>query len=101
MRCLFDALSDLSIDLRRDCIEWFVKENHSYEMFKNLSILPSSWGGFGSQIPIYKGWIDFLNSLLPFFHGIEFINHKKLVLDKIDGVQAMIQQEEISEFIEG
>lgn len=70
-------------------------------MFKNLSILPTSWGGFGSQIPIYKGWIDFLNSLLPFFHGIEFINHKKLVLDKIDGVQAMIQQEEISEFIEG
>lgn len=101
MECLFDALSDLSPDLRRDCVGWFIKENHSYEMFKNLSILPTSWGGFGSQIPIYKGWIDFLNSLLPFFHGIEFINHKKLVLDKIDGVQAMIQQEEISEFIEG
>lgn len=101
MRCLFDALSDLSPDLRRDCVGWFIKENHSYEMFKTLSILPTSWGGFGSQIPIYKGWIDFLNSLLPFFHGIEFINHKKLVLDKIDGVQAMIQQEEISEFIEG
>lgn len=101
MRCLFDALSDLSIDLRRDCIEWFVKENHSFEMFKNLSILPSSWGGFGSLIPIYKGWIDYLNSLLPFFHGIEYISHKKYILDKIDSVQAMIQQEEISEFIEG
>lgn len=101
MRCLFDALSESAPDLRRDCIGWFVKENHSYEFFKNLSILPSSWGGFGSQIPIYKGWIDFLNSLLPLFHGIEYLDHKKHVLDKIDSVRAMIHHEEISEFIAG
>ena len=101
MDCIFDAVSECTDELRKKCIEQFISTNPSFDAFQKLPILPRSFGGFGSFVPIYKGWIDFLESLLPLFHGIDFLAHKRYILEKIDAIRGEIVKEEISNIIQG
>ena len=101
MCCIFEAVSECSLDLTRDCIGWFVGQNHNAEAFLRLQILPCFCEAADSFVPVYNRWIDYLRSLLPLFHGIEFVEHKNHVLHKIEAIQQMIYNEEISDFIEG
>lgn len=83
------------------CIECVIKENPSIELFRRIDLLPRSYSAAGSFVPVYKGWIEFLKSLLPLFHGIQYIDHKDYVQKKIERIQDMIVKEEISNIVRG
>ena len=59
------------------------------------------WSATGSFVPVYKGWIEYLNSLLPLLHGIDYLEHKNYILQEIEKVRKMIAKEEIDNFITG
>lgn len=101
MECLFEALLKESLGLRKSCITWFLEKNDNYDDFKSLPLLPSSFDAYGSFSPVYRGWIEFLESLLPIFQGIRFIEHKASILKRIKGIRKMIEDEEISNIIRG
>ena len=52
-------------------------------------------------ILFYKDWIDFLDSLLPLFHGIQYIEHKNYIIAKMNQIKGSIKSEEISNIIHG
>lgn len=101
MDALFDAISDCSLDLRQKSIEWFVQRNKNFEDFKNLSLFPRITSAVGSFVPVHKKQMDFLTSLLPLFQGINFIDHKKYINDRIESIRLTIKQEEISDILTG
>ena len=101
MECLFDAISEFTPTLRKKSIESFVKQNPDYEAFKKLALLPTSCMATGSFVPVYSGWINFLESLLPLFSGIKYLEHKNQILQQIDSLRVAIKKEEISDIITG
>lgn len=96
MDCLFEALTESSESLRRKSIEAFIHYNPNFEAFRKLDILPNSWSAFGSFVPVYSGWIDFLQSLLPLFTGMQYLEHKNRIIQMIDSIRQRIIDEEIS-----
>ncbi len=100
MECLFGGISDLPFDLKRGCVKFFIDSNQEIEAFKNLPLLPRYYSALGSLVPVYKEWIAYLESLLPFFHGIRFIEHKKYILDRIECLNQSIIETEIMDIVD-
>lgn len=96
---IFDAIFQLSQDIKKVAIEKFLKCNSDYNVFENILIGRSfifvMWSD--SRIPIIKDEIDFLESLLTYMSGLEYLKHKKLIKKKIRNLEKEIQSEEIED----
>lgn len=101
MEYFFEGIAELPNSQKSEFVEIFLLHNNKLEDFKALPLIPRSYSCGGSAVPLYSGWIDFLNSLLPFLPGIKFLEHKKYVKKLVKRVQDMIVQEEISEILRG
>lgn len=92
----FDFICELDVDVKVFAIKTFLNHNSNYDTFKKLSFSSSRWFGVGSLIPSYQKEIDFYKSLLPLLSGIDFIEHKKLVKEKIECLKKNIKNENIN-----
>lgn len=101
MICLFSALSQISVGHLAKYLEVFIENNNDFSLFEKLPLTPTSWSWSGSAVPLYSSWITHLESLLPLFHGIAFIEHKRKVEKLIEQYRNQIRAEEISEVLEG
>lgn len=101
MICLFSALSQLNIGKLTKYIEVFIENNPDFALFEKIPLTPTSWSWSGSAVPLYSSWITHLESLLPLFHGIAFIEHKRRVEKLIEQYRDRIREEEIREVLEG
>ena len=100
MIALFEALSELGTDVREKAIAKFIQYNKDYEIFTELSLEPSHWGGTGSMVPCMQGRVKFYESLLPYFTGIDLLKHKQYIQENIRRWKKMIEQQEIKELME-
>ncbi|MFA0815732.1 MAG: hypothetical protein ACC608_08065 [Anaerofustis sp.] len=94
---IFNIISELDIQIRKECIELFIQYNSRFSVFEKLTLESSSLDFSGSMIPYMQARIKFYELLLPLFSGIEFIEHKKLLLERIKMWQMRIEQEQIDE----
>ena len=101
MVCLFEAFSQCDTEQRIGHIETFLNKNNDYDTFKRLPLIsyPNSWSG--SLVPLYSSWIEFLQKILPFLSGLKFINHKKLIEEKMDNLRKRIIDEQIADIMHG
>ena len=101
MVCLFEAFSQCDTEQRIGHIEIFLSKNNDYDIFKSLPLIsfPNSWSG--SLVPLYSSWIEFLEKVLPFLSGLKFINHKKLVEERMDNLRKRIIDEQIADIMHG
>lgn len=98
--CIFEIISELNEDIRIKCILQFLKLNSDYTMFEKLELEANHWGGMGSMIPYMEQRIKFYESLSPHVTGIKMLQHRKLILQKIDMWKRRIEKEQIDEIIE-
>lgn len=101
MYYLFSATYKLNSDRRKEYIMLFLESNQSFEDFRKLPLLPSSYGWSGSVIPLYSTWIEFFESLLPSFIGLKWVEHKNHVELNISNLKTRIKSEEINEILTG
>lgn len=89
----------LSQDIKIVAIEKFLKCNSDYNVFENILIGHSfsfvMWSD--SRIPIIKDEIDFLESLLTYTSGLDYLKHEKLINKKIRNLKKEIESEEIED----
>lgn len=97
---IFEFISELGPDVRKECIVHFIQLNKDYELFKKLELEPNHWGGIGSMIPYMEERIRFYGSLLPYFTGLELLKHKKFLLENIEMWKRRIEKEQIDEILE-
>lgn len=97
---LFEILSELGEKIRKESIVLFVSLNKDFNVFKELSLEASHWGGCGSMIPYMQKRIEFYKSLLPYFTGLDYLKHKKLIKDKIKIWEERIEKEQVDEIFE-
>jgi hypothetical protein len=101
MYILFTAISAFPTERRKTCILSFTKENPSFDAFKKIPLEESGWGGMGSMIPYMEARITFLESLLPHFTGLEYLQHKQKINEDIECWKQRIEREQIDEMLQG
>ncbi len=101
MECLFEEIMKLPDDYKISFIKMLVELTSDSCLFSKIPLIPSSCSWSGSAIPVYAGWIDYLNKLLPLFPGIKYLQHKKRIKDTIERLSEEIKQAEIKELLGG
>jgi hypothetical protein len=67
----------------------------------SIPLIPLIYDCSGSAVPLYKGWIDFLKELNAQLPGIKYLEHRKRIKEQIVKIEKSIEQEEISNILEG
>jgi hypothetical protein len=101
MYYLFSVISNFEIERKREFILLFLENNSLFESFNKIPLTPISCSWIGSAVPVYSGWVEFLESLLPYLTGLKWIKHKKHVEEKIDSINNQIESEQIDEILRG
>ena len=101
MYCLFSVISQLSNDRKKEHVLLFLENNDSFDDFKNLPLTPTHWGCSGSAVQLYSSWIEFLESSLALFTGLNRIEHKRYVEEKIRSLKKRVEVEQIEDIIRG
>lgn len=92
---IFEIVSELNEELRRKALGAFLKENDSYETFKELQLTPNHWSGTDSFVPAYQNQIVFLESLYSLVDGIKFLKHKMKIQERVEWLKSLIKKEEV------
>ena len=75
----------------------FLSKNKDFDIFKKLSISSHSWFSVGSLVPAFQKEIDFYESLIPILSGIYFLEHKKLIKERIERLEISVEKEKIEQ----
>ena len=97
---IFNAAYCLSEDFRRELFGLFIGANANFEDFQALDYALTTWSWSGSLVPILEREKNFLESLLPLFNSIQFLEHKSYVEKQIEGKLRSIEYEKKRDFLE-
>jgi hypothetical protein len=75
--------------------------NPSIRAFNQISLEEQICGGQGSMILYMEDRIKFLDSLLPHYSGVRFLEHKQRIANDIDRWKRRIVSQQISEMLRG
>lgn len=98
MDLVFGVVCEFSPERRVQFIAFFIALDKNFESFKRLSIQSSHWSWTGSQVPALQGRVDYLLSLLPVFHTVEFLEHKQHLEQEIRYLRSDIEREKKRDF---
>ena len=100
MRALFEAVAELGNEDRKiSFIRFLTSCNADPELFRRIDLTPRSASWSGSAVPMYSGWISYLEKLRPLFIGLQYLKHRVIVNEEIERVRAMIKREEIEDVL--
>lgn len=97
---IFNAAHYLGDDSRRELLGLFIDANPKFEDFLTLDNELSNRTWSGSKVPTLEREKKFLESLLPLFNSIRFLEHKSYAEKKIEDKLAMIEYEKKRDYLE-
>lgn len=100
IRFLFALIAEFSTARQQLFLRCFLQNNRNYEVFERLRLQRSSCGWLGSAVPMLRGRIEFLESILTLLDGVDFLKHRQLVERRIQGLRSQIEREKKSDFID-
>ena len=92
---VFETISELGKELRKNDLRVFLENNDSYEYFKEIQLIPNHWSGTDSLVPAYQSQIEFLESLYPIVDRVKFLKHKLKIQEKVEWLKNLIKKEEV------
>jgi hypothetical protein len=98
---IFETIAHLPKERKLPFYKLLLDVNDSYEFFTHIPLIPLIYDCSGSAVPLYKGWIDFLKELNAQLPGIKYLEHRKRIKEQIVKIEKSIEQEEISNILEG
>lgn len=94
---IFEILSELGEDIRREALAFFISSNQDYSVFEKLALEANHWSWSGSLVPIIQRRKQYFESLLPYLTGINLLEHKKLIREKMKMCDKEIEREQVDE----
>ena len=99
MRRLFLILARTKDERRISYYLELIKRNSSSKMFAQIPLTPNLYSYTGSIVSIYNEEIDFLNELKSQLSGLDWIEHRKIIQDKIEERKIRIHEAELEDFM--
>lgn len=100
MRFLFGIVCNLPEEQRLPAIVTFCQCNPAFDAFRSIHILPTHASWSGSEVPILEQRIAFLIELKDSLKGIQFIEHRTYISEKIRNLQERKEDVLLREFLE-
>lgn len=92
---VFNIISNLQDNIRKECIVTFVNLNSDFEIFRRLAMDNSMFEGeksIGVKIAFYE-------SLLPELLGVPLLRHKQFIKEKIESWKGILQHSQEDEIL--
>ncbi len=96
---LFDILSELDTECRKEALKQFIMLNQDFEIFKKLQLELDIIGDSGSMLHEIRVRIEYYESLLTLFTGRKLLKHKQMIKERIDKWKKRKKNQEIEEII--
>ena len=100
MCSLFDTIAQLSDDRRIEYIMLYLEHNPSYDDFIKLPLMPRLLSWSNSAVPMYSRHKECLTALCKKLTGVKYLMHRQYVLDRVAGLQAEIEREQLRDLLE-
>jgi hypothetical protein len=100
MEWLFHVIARLPEKRRRDHILELLGHNRDFALFERLPLESDSWSRSGSEVPMLRRRIEFLESLLPALEGLSFLDHKLEVQRRVQRVEERVEQAKRHDFMD-
>lgn len=97
---LFNSAQCLSEEFRRELLGLFLSENDKFDDFQTLDYELTTRFWSGSRVPILERERNFLESLLPLFNSIQYLEHKFYVEKQIEDKLKSIEYEKKRDYLE-
>lgn len=98
--CLYECLTKFEVT---EQIEWIVKLIHlrkDIEFFKRIPFFPNAYTWSGSEVPYLRQRQQFFQQISNKLEGIQFLEHKQWLQEKIDEKEKQIKEVKIKELTE-
>ena len=100
MYYLFNCIAELGSDRKVEYISIFIENNEKFDDFKNISLTPKELICYGSAIPMYSEFIEFLKLLISRFNkDSKWIEHKNYIEEIIEYFDKKIEYERYYNFL--
>lgn len=100
MRFLFGIVCNLPEEQRLPAIVTFCQCNPAFEAFRSIYILPTHASWSGSEVPILEQHIAFLSEIKDSLKGMQFVEHRAHISEKIRNLQERKEDVLLREFLE-
>lgn len=97
---IFNVIATAFPGKRLEYIKEFLEKNNSFDMFKKISLFPSSRSWSGSEVPLIEKDIEFLQKLLDEISGVDYLEHKLYLKERIRGKKQYKQKVLKREYME-
>ncbi len=100
MSSLFETIAQFSDDRRIEYILLYLEHNPSYDDFIKLPLMPRLLSWSNSAVPMYSRHKECLAALSKKLTGVKYLGHRQYVLDRVAGLQAEIEREQLRDLLE-
>jgi len=100
MEWLFHVVAQLSAERRRVHVLHLLRRNSDFALFQRLTLEPNSWSWRGSEVPILRGRVEFLESLVPWLQGLAFLDHQLEIQRRVQSLEERVEQAKRQDFKE-
>ena len=100
MRFLFGIVCNLPGEQRLPAIVTFCQCNPAFEAFRSIYIIPTHASWSGSEVPILEQHIAFLSEIKDSLRGMQFVEHRAHISEKIRNLQERKEDVLLREFLE-
>ena len=100
MNALFETITQFRDDRRIEYILLYLECNSSYYDFINLPLMPRVLSWSNSAVPMYSRHKACLVALSKKITGAKYLRHRQYVLDRVAGLQAKIEREQLRDLLE-
>ncbi|MFM6209355.1 MAG: hypothetical protein ACKPEN_04140, partial [Planktothrix sp.] len=96
---IFHLITNFSYKRRHLFVSFFIKINKNSEDFKKLPLESDFSSAIGSWVPVYQKKVEYFESLIPLFKGVDFLLHKQYIEQRIKTLKQQIKEEKKNDFI--
>jgi hypothetical protein len=97
---LFSVITYLSLQVKLECFNVYLKKNQNIEDFENLPLYFASSSWSNSRIPLLEYKIDLLEKIMDLCNSVGLLAHKHYIEQKIKYTRYEIQDEKKRDFTE-
>lgn len=100
MEWLFQVVTRLPEARRRSHLLHLLDRNRSFVLFQRLPLEPNGWSWTGSEVPVLRRRIEFLESLLPSLQGLPYLDHKLAIQRHIQRLEESVEAAKRHDFMD-
>ncbi|MED4916016.1 hypothetical protein, partial [Parageobacillus thermoglucosidasius] len=86
--------------IRIALVDFLLKTNNSFDLFKKISLEPSIMSWSGSEVPIIERKISYYKKLLLLCNSIHLLHHRSYIENRILNLEQELKRVKIREFLD-